>query len=335
MSKVTEVTVKTVEDKDGFKDAGPLTTTFTPPAACTKIFSTTSSRFAVLGDDDVFHTSCYPEADILIRAYFMPGLACPSGWGGEPMVGTGSRTVLDPSSRLPQLTPGETATVCCPSGLRYAETILSFAPGVGGWCLGTLTQPTSIEPEACANCDTTPTPLPTKNAAGTAYTLLQTTILLRREAASAGSVASTGSTTGTSASSSTSSNRTSSQTTPPSSNSNQNSSGGDMSTGAKAGIAIGVVLAVLALAVAAFFVMRQRKRKRAAALLPVDDGSGGAKEMPAIPSTRREVLGDTAYKPHELYAGYNPGPPQSPVELDANQYAYPELSGRASPRIRS
>ncbi|KAH6847421.1 hypothetical protein B0I37DRAFT_415165 [Chaetomium sp. MPI-CAGE-AT-0009] len=29
--------------------------------------------------------------------------------------------------------------VCCPSGLTYTETLLPFAPGVGGWCLGTLT----------------------------------------------------------------------------------------------------------------------------------------------------------------------------------------------------
>jgi hypothetical protein len=122
----------------------------------------------------LYKESLYPDTNgkPLIKAYFRPSLVYPFGWAGENIFGDTMRR--DFKLVLSFLRPDETAVFCCPSGLHYTETLLSCAPGMGGWCLGT-----SIEAEKCAICDDEPTPLPIRNADNIPMSLIQTTILLR------------------------------------------------------------------------------------------------------------------------------------------------------------
>ena len=110
MSRVTSTITRTMADSDGWIEAGALTTTFTPPAGCDKILSTTSSSLAFLGTDYFNQESCYPSVrDPLIRAYFRPGLVCPSGWTSELVYGsTRTGPITDTRLVLPLLQPNET-----------------------------------------------------------------------------------------------------------------------------------------------------------------------------------------------------------------------------------
>lgn len=304
MSLVTTViTVADADDADGWRPIGPLTTTFTPPTGCNKIIST-GDTLAFFGPGFFDRPSCFPATHSGdIRVYFRPGLACPSGWTSELVSGMRTR------SRLPSLRPDETVTVCCPSGLRYTETVLRFAPGVGGWCLGTLTAPTSIEPNQCANCEGTPTPLPTANGDGVAITLIQTTILFRRETAPAG-------VDGNSTSSLTSS------VGPPAGGDDEQELPSGLSAAAKTGIAVGAVIVaiLLAFALGAFLIRRRRQRRQARAL----QASNEAKEVDGTSASITELVGDTNphMKTHELGKGPDvlsvvPVVYVDPVELDA------------------
>ncbi|KAH6623464.1 hypothetical protein F5144DRAFT_362378 [Chaetomium tenue] len=317
MLRVTQVIVTTVEDADGWKQVGALTTTFTPPASCTRILETSSSSLAILGADFFNQDSCYPDVDDqpLIRAYFRPGRVCPSGWTGENIFGGTAGT--DPRLVLPSLRPDETAVVCCPRGLRYTETLLSFAPGVGGWCLGTLTAPTSIEGQQCANCDGKPTPLPIRNANNIPMTLLQTTILLRTATDANNTptpnLPATRSTTTSNPNITTPSTTT---TTPPTETNPPTSSSTNT-----AAIAAGVTASILALAIIAatiFLFMRRRRRRQQqqnATSPPLDNNS--LKELHSTSYAGGELLGDTnpSMVRHELGAGVG-----GPVELDAGGY---------------
>lgn len=309
--------VSTVEDADGWKQVGPLTTTFTPPASCTKILTTSSSSLAFLGADFFNKDSCYPDVDNqpLIRAYFRPGLICPSGWASENIFG--GTTGRDSKLVLPSLRPDETAVVCCPSGLRYTEALFSFAPGIGGWCLGTLTAPTSIEADKCANCDGEPTPLPTRNAKNVAMTLIQTTILLRSATDADDTRTPSSSTTSTT---STGTITTTTTTTPPPTDPPTSNT----TTPNTAAIAAGVTASVVALgciAAVVFLFMRRRQRQRREQQLnamrpPLDHDP---KELHSTSSARGELLGDAnpSMVRHEL--GANVG---GPVELDATPLGY-------------
>lgn len=327
MSQVTKTIVTTIEDADGWKRVGALTTTFRPPASCTKILSTTSSSLAFIGPEIFDRDSCYPDTDgvPLIRAYFQPGLVCPSGWTGENMFG-GTRGT-DPMLVLPSLRPDETAVVCCPSGLSYAETLLSFAPGVGGWCLGTLTAPTSIEAEECANCDDGPTLLPIRNANNIAMTLVQTTILLRSETEAKSSptlsAANTGDSTNNNSTNTNTSNGDNNISGSNNNTTNDNNPATDPPAANTAAIVAGVVASVLALAciaAAIFLFMRRRRRRQQQHQLTILPLGDEPKELHSTSSGRTELLGDTnpSMGTHEL------GTDLGPVELDATpRYAMP------------
>lgn len=310
MSRVTQVIVTTVEDADGWKQVGALTTTFTPPASCTKILETSSSSLAILGADFFNQDSCYPDVDDqpLIRAYFRPGLICPSGWAGENIFGGTAGT--DPKLVLPSLRPDETAVVCCPNGLRYTETLLSFAPGVGGWCLGTLTAPTSIEGRQCANCDGEPTPLPIRNANNIPMTLLQTTILLRTATDANNTPTPNLSTTSTTTSNPNTTTPPPTDTNPP--NPNPNTTSPNTNTAA---IAAGITASILALAIiaASTFLFLRRRQQQLSTMPPAPDDAG-LKELHSTSFNGGELLGDTnpSMVRHELGAGVG-----GPVELDA------------------
>ncbi|KAK0702839.1 hypothetical protein B0H67DRAFT_595169 [Lasiosphaeris hirsuta] len=328
MPLTTSTIIKTIADPDGFQAAGALTTTFTPPAGCNKILSTSSSTLAFLGTDYFSQSLCYPGASTqdapLIRIYFQPGLVCPSGWTSELI--SGARTS---NTQLPLLRADETAAVCCPTGLRYTETIMAFAPGVGGWCLGPLAKATSIEAERCANCDGVPTPLPVVNEAGVAMTLVQTTLLLRRGAV-LGVDSGTGSLPPTGTSSS-----------PPPSNSSNAGPESRLSSAAKTGIAVGVIIGIILLgfALGAMFIKRRRQRKRMRAFQSLDE----AKEVHGTSAEITELVGDTNphMKTHELGKGVKevlsvaPVVYMEPVELDAaslNRRSYRE-DRRAERRV--
>ncbi|KAK3345793.1 hypothetical protein B0T25DRAFT_633491 [Lasiosphaeria hispida] len=288
MSLTTSSTVKTVADSDGWKLVGALTTTFTPPAGCNKIISTEDNSLAILGTGYFDRGSCYPSSQSTpIRVYYRPGLACPSGWISELLSG------IRANPNLPSLRPGETAVVCCPGGLRYTETVLRLAPGVGGWCLGTLSAPTSIEPIRCANCDGTPTPLPITNSDKVAMTLIEYTLLLRQETAAG--------INGSSASSSASSSAPS-ISAPPSNGSGEEPSSG-LSSAAKTGIAMGIVIAVILLAFAfwAFFIKRLRERRQMQAPQSLNE----VKEADGTSVTITELIGDTNphMRTHEIGRG--------------------------------
>ena len=312
MSVVTSTTVRTVPDADGWKLLGPLTSTFTPPPNCSKIISTTSDTLAFLGTDYFNRASCFPSShEGSIRVYFRPGLACPAGWTSNLV--SGSRT----RSNLPSIGPDETVAVCCPSGLGYTETVLSFAPGVGGWCLGTLTAATTIEPSLCANCEGTPTPLPMVDADGAAVTLVQTTILFRSETAAAGADGGP---------SLTSSSSTGGVRPPDGSSDAKELQEDGLSAAAKTGIAVGAVIAgiLLTFALGAFFTRQRRQKRQAKALQSLNE----AKEVDGTSASITELLGDTNpyMKTHELGKGADmlsvvPAVYVDPVELDAGSVA--------------
>ncbi|KAK3368253.1 hypothetical protein B0H63DRAFT_455045 [Podospora didyma] len=336
--------LQTVTDSDGWLDVGSLTTPFTPAPTCTKIFSTSSSRFAILGPASFEDDDCWPTSySIMFRAYFKPGLVCPSGWASELI----SSTRTTSNYGLPSMSAGETAAVCCPRGLKYVETALPYAPAIGGWCLGTLTAATTIEPTACFNCDTTPTLLPTRNAAGTPITVVQTTLLMRFEDPAAAAAASPTSPSGGSnnpalpLASLTASGGPAATSPPPSSNSiitttnttsNEDEGGPPPEVKRKIFAAVVTSAVVLAIALLVLFCIkcRRRRRKRRAAAAgqkaPIQPSSNDITKEISAPSptdttlAEVEVLGDLP-KAHELDSP--PGTVVTPAEVLGDTVATP------------
>ncbi|KAF2474040.1 uncharacterized protein BDR25DRAFT_216579, partial [Lindgomyces ingoldianus] len=123
---------------------GPLTTTFTPPAHCTRPVvgcTTCSSAWAAqscfsynpTSKGAMDDTACWPKATSYPRApplaglgFYSPGLLCPTGYtsacsAASRAPGDDLRTVIDnngPVSNSFQfpLIAGETAVGCCPTG---------------------------------------------------------------------------------------------------------------------------------------------------------------------------------------------------------------------------
>ncbi|KAK0639568.1 hypothetical protein B0T16DRAFT_423410 [Cercophora newfieldiana] len=316
MSLITSTTTKRVTDADGWSLVGPLTTTFTPPASCTQIFSTSSNSLAFIGPDNFARSSCFPNTQgSPIRIYFLPGVVCPSGWTSELISGTRQKSLSD---LLPSIRADETAAVCCPSGLRYAETVFQFAPGIAGWCVGRMTTATSIEPERCANCDEVPTPLPITNRDGSPMMLIQTTLLLR-----------TGRAVGVDAGVPSTSASSTASALPPG-NENAEQPPNRLFSAAKTGIVVGAIIGVIlvAFALGALVIKRRRKMKQ----LQARRSLNGAKELHGSSAEVTELVGDTNphMRTHELGGGSEvrsvvPVVYMEPVELDTttpNRHRY-------------
>ncbi|KAL2186702.1 hypothetical protein L209DRAFT_686761 [Thermothelomyces heterothallicus CBS 203.75] len=125
---------------------GPLTTTFTPPAACTVAVGERRNRladfFGIGGDKDVAFlgqgcsggkpydaTSCWPatskgveekEAPLSGWGFYSPGLHCPVGYATACSATGGAGGGSDWPVQF-KLRDGETAVGCCPSGYGCAN----------------------------------------------------------------------------------------------------------------------------------------------------------------------------------------------------------------------
>ncbi|KAL2159379.1 hypothetical protein VTH06DRAFT_2383 [Thermothelomyces fergusii] len=125
---------------------GPLTTTFTPPPACTVAVAERRNRladfFGVGGDRDIAFlaqecsrgkphdaTSCWPatskgveekEAPLYGWGFYSPGLHCPVGYATACSATGGSEGGSDWPVQF-KLRDGETAVGCCPSGYGCAN----------------------------------------------------------------------------------------------------------------------------------------------------------------------------------------------------------------------
>ncbi|KAK5989316.1 hypothetical protein PT974_10831 [Cladobotryum mycophilum] len=134
---------------------GPLTTVFNPPDYCKQCFidplSGTGSEIGIcsLYKSRGMCTSqtlaeCLPSAtnyyDLLpSSAFYSPGLECPSGWQTMAFVSSLlNYNYVSPTNGVNPntLLQGETAIICCPSGMTYYSTATH--------CIATSTPPSSI-----------------------------------------------------------------------------------------------------------------------------------------------------------------------------------------------
>ncbi|KAK4182132.1 hypothetical protein QBC35DRAFT_364068, partial [Podospora australis] len=133
--------------------AGPLTTIWTPPGECDRVFSRyyesgTLGAQAYNYDCDG-PQSCYPSDAVNqhfilghMYAFYSPGLSCPSGWSTAAIVSHGMKNLIEAQDILATLSTDETAAVCCPSGfdLAFYETCaLAMTQGLFSYwtCSGT------------------------------------------------------------------------------------------------------------------------------------------------------------------------------------------------------
>lgn len=287
-----------------------LTTTFTPPASCSGIYS--SAGVAVIDAD----LACLPQGfTSLSTNYFSPGIQCPAGYVTACHDNAGVSSI--------------TTVTCCP--FRGDITLGCVTPSTLGGVWETLFC-TWIAPESATTVSitqsdseggTTSTTAVTMSSAGGINALGVRMVYQSSDLAAASGTATATSTGATNTGSAGGEN---------------GDSGGGLSTGVIAAIAVIIPVVVMAVAAGLFFFIRKRKQAQkaqqageGAAGLPHDysktgysavaPGAGGYSDSSKSPAPPSEVSGVGAYgvrnQQQELV---ELGQHEAPVELPSQNY---------------
>ncbi|KAK0715469.1 hypothetical protein B0H67DRAFT_463254, partial [Lasiosphaeris hirsuta] len=253
---------------------GPLTTTFTPPAPCSGAVGLCSTCDVAwygqlcgpTGAADA--TSCWPATSRGAQAarppifgwgFYSPGYICPAGFTSACSATAGSL-----ADWVPQfiMSAGETAVGCCPTGFACAningQTCLAVASSV---TVGTVTCDSgSSDGFAWATIPNAALGLESINLFAPMIEIAWKQSDLPESLRSTSTVTSVTNTASQQTTSATASTSSPTGIVAGSGGGGGTSASAGMSTGAVAGLAVGVTALVFGIAIAAFYVWRKKRR---------------------------------------------------------------------------
>ncbi|KAI9662259.1 MAG: hypothetical protein M1821_008426 [Bathelium mastoideum] len=262
----------------------PLTTTFTPPASCTSLFWDSGPSLQAFapgyGLSIDLNAQCVPPA---MTTFWEQGLLFPGGARQHTVISAGPVVCPKGWTTADRSTSDSTSVQinCCPSGYQYFSDVY-------GNCLSSVSAGEVLTYASASN-----SPAPSPEHWTTVSTTLDSDTTVGAVAVVGwnikGATSSTPSSTTTSPPSTTASATGDTSTNPSLPSPTQTTSDSGLSSGAKAGIGVGVafgVLGILAL-LATVFLLRRRRR-------------GGNEGAAALAAQEKDQQTDTRYNKYEL-----------------------------------